>query len=222
MQNLSTRIPALLFAILALILYKVSAWVMIIFFIISWGFLRVPKLFPNINSIDDKNKKTGFIILLILISMSVFSYLMVPLFHQMCHALDIGGKVHSFTGTVLENKNVSYSKNEAYPVITLYSGTPLKIDLSPKSNKIPVNANFQHLFILTNTQNKPNTIRLKLTLAPSNATNYIKEITSFNNGLIKFKPYEKKSIIVKFYADALPKDIPPSVAMSYTFFKNKA
>jgi cytochrome c oxidase assembly protein Cox11 len=219
MKNVAYKSLSLFFAFATWFLYSISPWLMLISLFIAWGFWRTPKLFPSEN-LDVKNKRVGFVLLLVLLAMTMFSYLMVPLFHQMCHVLDIGGKVHSYQGNAT-NINSKKSNIEYYPVITLYANAPIAIDLSPKSNFLPMSGGFQNVFVLTNKLNKAIKIRLKITIAPSSATNYIQEVTKFNNQVLSFKPKEKRSLIVKYNVSQLPKNTEPSVAMAYTFFKTK-
>lgn len=217
MKNLAIKATAIFFLFAAWFLYAVSPILMLGSVLIAWGFWRVPK-FSN-SSVEDRNKKVGFVIFLVLMAMSMFAYLMVPLFHKMCHALDIGGKVHSFDGSknIVQGKT---SKVEAYPVITMYANVPISVDLAPKVNKLPTTGDFQHVFVLTNKLSNPINSRIKITMAPSSATNYIQEITRFNNQVINFKANEKKHLIVKYHVTKLPSNV-HSIAMAYTFFKTR-
>lgn len=218
MQHLATKTTAVFFTFLGFYLYSIQPWLMLFMIAIAWSFWRLPKVFSD-TSTAGKNKKVGFVLLLILMSMTVFAYLMVPLFHKMCHELDIGGKVHNYQGTVSKTNKIS--NIEAYPVTNLYAGVPIKIDLAPRVTKLPMHGEFKHVFVLTNTSSTPLAVRLRLTMSPSSATHYIREVTKYNNNLLKFTAKEKKRLIVTYNIDKTIDSSIPSVAMAYTFFEFK-
>ena len=218
MQNIITKSSAAFFVVASFYLYGVNPVLMPIALFLAWGFWRSPMLFPE-ETVIAKNKRMGFILVLILVAMTMFSYLMVPLFHKMCQALDIGGKVHSYQGQVKQTKKLS--QIESYPVVTLYAGIPLKIDLEPKPALLPEYGEMQHVFVITNKSNRDINARLRLTISPSSATHFIQEITKYNNNLIHFTANEKKHVIVKYHINKDKKNSAPSIAMAYTFFEYK-
>lgn len=218
MENVFTRITAVAFIAASYYLYFINPALTALSLMLAWGFWRLPKLFPAEN-LQAKNKRLGFLLTLILVAMTMFSYLMVPLFHQMCHALDIGGKVHNYNGKIEQSRQLS--NIEAYPVVTMYAGTPLSTELVPKISKLPEYGELQHVFVLTNTTNKALKVRLRLTISPSSATHFISETTKYNNQLINFAANEKKHLIVKYHVSKHSNNTQPSIAMAYTFFKFK-
>lgn len=218
MQHIATKITAAFFVLLGFYLYSIQPWLMLFMLFIAWSFWRLPKLFADA-TVAGKNKKVGFVLLLILLSMTIFAYLMVPLFHKMCHELDIGGKVHNYKGIV--TKTTETGKIEAYPVTNLYASVPIRLDLKPKVSLLPLHGEFKHVFVVTNTTQKPLKVRIRLTMSPSSATHYINETTNYNNNLLHFKAKEKKQLIVTYNVDKNIDKSMSSVAMAYTFFEYK-
>lgn len=161
-------------------------------------------LLRRFRGVYDKKMMTGYLLASVTCLMSIFAYLMVPFYHFMCAHLDIGGKVRHYSRPqVALLKNVlkspgSMKEVAVMPVVTINGNTPIEVDLGPRQGEIKVGRNIRHLFVVTNPSNQPQDIRVRMSIAPSGMTHFVREVSDFNNHVIHFKAHEKRHFTAVF------------------------
>lgn len=161
-------------------------------------------------------------LLTLAVAMFAFGFLLVPIYDVFCDITGIGGKVDTSGAAVVEVQAVDEGRILTVEfVTTLNQQAPWEFHANVASMEIHPGEFYETTFFARNLTDRELVGRAVPSIAPGEATKYLKKTECFCFNAQDFGPEESKDMPVRFVVD---RDIPAHIdriTLSYTFFASQ-
>lgn len=165
------------------------------------------------------NKKLIAIISFFVISMFVFTYLLVPIFTYVCEKTGINGKNGLIAATAQSGMSADKNREVKVQFTSVLHGN-LKFKFEPMQQEIRIHPGERKIiyFYAENNTGAGKTVQAVPSITPIDAARYMKKIECFCFTQQHFEKDEKAKMFVNFYIDPeLPENI-REITLAYTLF----
>ena len=161
-------------------------------------------------------------LLTLAVSMFAFGFLLVPIYDVFCDLTGIGGKVDTSGAAVVEVQAIDEVRVLTVEfVTTLNQQAPWEFRPNVATMEIHPGEFYETTFFARNLTDRELVGRAVPSIAPGEATKYLKKTECFCFSAQDFEPEESKDMPVRFVVD---RDIPEHIdriTLSYTFFASQ-
>ena len=178
----------------------------------------------NPDDISARNRKTGLIVLLVVMIMTGMAFASVPLYNLFCRVTGFGGTTqvaNSVPDVILDR------------VVTIHFNSDVNQHLpwnfSPEQRKMKINVGQEGLinYYAQNTSNKPVAGTAVYNVTPPKAGKYFNKTQCFCFNEQILQPGERMNMPVLFFVDPSIADDPymddvQNITLSYTFFQTES
>ena len=148
--------------------------------------------------------------------MFAFSYVMVPLYHVLCHVLGLNSEI-SQTHQTAPQVSTHHRSIPSTSLVTHYRGMNWDVHIAPNHLTLIDNALLTQTITLYNPDDTVVNARLKVGFSPGHLSNFLHPVTPLQNKVIHVPPHTHKHITVQWL---MTSDVPPykDVTLHYAFF----
>lgn len=171
---------------------------------------------------NDNNAALTRKLVILAVAMFAFGFLLVPLYDVFCDLTGIGGKVDTSGAAIVEAQAIDENRTLTVEfVTTLNQQAPWEFRPNVATMEIHPGEFYETTFFARNLTERELVGRAVPSIAPGEATKYLKKTECFCFNAQDFGPAESKDMPVRFVVD---RDIPEHIdriTLSYTFFASQ-